>query len=586
MYVDLENGNDNNLGTSTSPLLTLPYALETAVANNIPNIYIKSGVYDIPNPVNITTNSPHPIVVSPEPSGNVKLTFNSNRNLRFYGGAKNIEIKGFELDGKSNMTDHWTILTNYVWQPELFPFSLSGAAIAFQIEDAEDIKITDNVIHDFYQKSVNIEDGRYVTIKGNIIYNIALTSLSGGHGIMRQQGSGSFPASDPDDPTKYRWDIDGNLMFNIHQRIYSWVPAKGYLNMTLDEGKPILINETPDHDLNMKARIQNNIIAYFKIDGIRIKPTNNLEVSNNSLYTTEPIGADGITDTTNGFSGTGTPFLNFKCFNNSVDIDPNRQPYELAESIGSTGSTYENNYSAFGTIAPIGVASNLNTSLFVDAPNGNFNIVPGLPANIGPDTAIISDLTARASAFNVTIADNNWVNNHLKNAQTLFDNIPGVEDGIANNEPVFLDAGIYDASDLEFNQGRKSYYFTVNTTWNADKGVTNAVLNHGNGLDIYDGKYEIVTPEVYSEWYDDIKANHLRDTNNDGTGDTPYNVIRYGESIIRQNKVLNDNSLHVIEIDNATEYTHTDANGYAVTLDGDILIDFKYTPNGDEVFDL
>ena len=63
---------------------------------------------------------------------------------------------------------------------------------------------------------------------------------------MRQQGSGSFSTND--DLNKYRWDIDGNLIFNVHQRIYSWVPWKGYLNMTLDEGKPILIDETPNHD--------------------------------------------------------------------------------------------------------------------------------------------------------------------------------------------------------------------------------------------------------------------------------------------------------------------------------------------------
>ncbi|AJR04950.1 T9SS type A sorting domain-containing protein [Siansivirga zeaxanthinifaciens] len=585
LYVDLDNGNDNNIGSSSAPLLTIPFAIETAASNNIPNVYIKEGTYDVLSPINITTNSPTPIVVSPELTKKVTMRFSSNRNIRFYGGAKNIEFKDFNLDGQSNTTDHWTILANYVWQPELFPSALSGGAIAFQVEDAEDIKITNNAIHDFYQKAVNIEDGRYVTIKGNVIYNIALTSLSGGHGIMRQQGSGSFPANDPDDSNKYRWDIDGNLLFNIHQRIYSWVPTKGYLNMTLDEGKPILIDETPNHDLGMKARIQNNIVAYFKIDGIRIKPTNYLEVLNNSLFSTEPTGADGITDTTTGFTGSGTPFLNFKCFNNAVDVAASRQPYELAESIGSTGSTYNDNYASHGPIAPVDVADDLGTSLFKNAPNGDFTIVDGLPA-MGVEPGVITDLVTRAGSFNVTIADNNWVNNHLKNAQTLFDNIPGVEDGIANNEPVFLDAGIYDASDLEFNKGRKSYYFTVNPTWKVSKGISDANLNRGNGLDVYDGKYEIVTPEAYSEWFDHIKSTYLRDTDGNNIGDTPYNVIRYGESDIRQDKVLNDNSLHVVEIESNTEYTTTKADGYAFTIDGDLLIDFKYTPVGNEVFDI
>ena len=586
LYVDLNAGNDNNDGSSTNPLLTIPHAIDIAASNNIANVYIKSGTYELTATQQISTDSPNPIVVSPEANGYVKFRTQSNIGFNFINDANNIEFIGFEVDGKASNTEEWhyTLLSEYVWQPDLLTDEQRGGGIAFNVENASNIKITNNSIHDFYQKSVNIRNGRYVTVKGNVIYNIALTSLSGGHGIMRQQGAGSFP--DADDPLKYRWDIDGNLLFNIHQRIYSWVPAKGYLNMTLDEGKPILIDETPNHDLGMKARIKDNIVAYFKIDGIRIKPTNYLEVSNNSLYSTEPVGADGITDTTNGFSGSGTPFLEFKCFNNAVELDPLRQPYELAESIGSTGSTYGNNHAAFGTIAPVGVATNLNTSLFEDAPNGYFQIKNGLPPNIGVNPVIIEELATRATQFNVEVADNNWINNHLKNTQTLFDNIPGVDDGIANNETVFLDAGVYDLSDLEYSNGRKSYYFSVNTTWQTDKEVTNAVLNHGNGLDIYDGKYEIVTPEVYSEWYDDIKANHLRDTDNNGIGDTPYAVIRYGESVIRQNKILNDNSLHVIEIEASYDYTKTHAEGFDITLDGDILIDFNYTPAGYEVFDL
>lgn len=586
LFVDLNNGNNNNYGTYTTPLKSIDYALNTAANNNISNVYIKSGIYELPNTVSISTISTNPIVISPETNGNVVFRSQSGITFNFINGAKNIEFKNFELDGKSGNTDHWTLLSQYVWQPNLLTDAQRGAGIAFNMQSCENIKITNNLIHDYYQKAVNMRNGRYITISGNIIYNIALTSLSGGHGIMRQQGDGSFP--DPDDTSKYRWDINGNLIFNVYQRIYSWVPAKGYLIMTLDEGKPILIDETPNHDLNMKARIMNNVVAYFKIDGIRIKPTNNLEVSNNSLFTTETVRADGITDTTTGYNGTDTPFLNFKCFNNAVDINPILQPYELVESIGSTGSTYGNNYSAFGSIQPSSVATNLNTPLFVSPQSGNFtlNTSPSIPQNIGVDPAILTDLANRAALFNVTIADSNWINYHLKNTQVLLDNVPGVEDGILNNENVFTDAGIYDISDVEFNEGRKSYYFSVNSIWKTNNGVTNSVLNHGNGLDIYDGKYEIVTPEDYSAWYDNIKATHLRDTDNNGIGDTPYNWIRYGESIIKQNKIFNDNSIHVIEIESNSNYTKTHAEGFNVTVDGDILIDFNYTPVGNEVFDL
>lgn len=587
LYVDPTNGNDNNIGSYSSPMKTIPAATNIASENSIANVYVKSGTYQFIPSINITTNSPHLITISPEPMGSVVLELIGYRGFRFFSGARNIEIKGFEINGKSNTLDHWTILSQYVWQPSTLSTNplLAGGGIAVNVEEANDIKITENYFHDFYQKAVNINDGRYVTVKGNIIKNIALTSLSGGHGIMRQQGSGSFV--DSDDPTKYRWDLDGNLIFNVHQRIYSWVPWKGFLNMTLDEGKPILIDETPDHDQNIKARIRNNIVAFNKIDAIRIKPTNNLEVSNNSVYTQDSDHGDGITDTTTGFNtANGTPFNNFICQNNAVQVLPSKFDYELGESMASTNALASNNYGAFGTINPSGVATNLNADLFVNPEIGDFNLKSGIPSTIGASLSTINDLAARTTLFNVDIANDNWEHDHLKNFQTLYDNVPGIEDGVVGNEPVFTDAGLYDLSDLEYARGRKAFYFALNPTWQTDNGVTSAVLNQRTELDAYDGKYEIIVPEDYSDWYDDIKATYLRDSDNNGSDDSPYDRIRYGESVIAQNKIFLNNSLQVVEIAASYDYTKTDATGYAITLDGDILIDFNYTPAGYETFDL
>ena len=338
LYVDPANGNNSNTGSYSSPLKSIPTALNLAAQNSIPTVYVKSGTYNFTSSINISTASSTKITLSPEPNGYVKFNLGSFRNFRFYQGANNIEVKGFEFDGNSNRLDHWTLLSQYVWQPASLPDSLAGGGIAIQIEDAQNIQISDNYIHDFYQKAVNIEDGRYVTVRGNIIHRIAQTSLSGGHGIMRQQGSGSF--STPDDTSKYRWDIDGNLLFNVHQRIYSWVPSKGYLNMTLDEGKSILIDETPNHDVNMKARIRNNIVAYGKVDAIRLKPTNGLSVLRNSVFATDSH-ADGITNTTNGFNSTlyGTPFLNFKAIGNAVEVSSLCAAYQISDALSSTGAT-------------------------------------------------------------------------------------------------------------------------------------------------------------------------------------------------------------------------------------------------------
>jgi len=585
LYVDLTNGDNNASGTYDAPLLTIPFALNLAASNNITNVYIKSGNYTLNSSIDINTVATTPIVLSPEPNGSVILTLKSFKNFRFYEGAKNIEVNGFKINGVSNNVDHWTLVSQYVWQPNTLTNEISGGGICFQIENAEDIKISNNIIHDFYQKAVNIEDGRYIAVSGNIIYNIGQTSLSGGHGIMRQQGSGSF--TDGDDPTKYRWDIDGNMIFNVHQRIYSWVPSKGYLNMTLDEGKPILIDETPDHDTNMKARIRNNVVAFSKIDAIRLKPTNGLEVLNNSIFTKD-AHADGITNTVNGFNANvyGDPFLNFNCSNNAVEVISTKDSYHLDDALNSAGSSFANNYAAYGTVVPSTLASFQNSDMFIDPNNGDFSLMNTNLVNVGVESSVLTALNNMASDHNVTIANDNWEHDHLKMTQTMLDNVPGVEDGIANNEPVFTDSGTYDASDLEYDKGRKAYYFTINPDWQTQNISSNSVLNRGNGLDAYDGMYEIVVPETYSDWCDDIKATHLQDTNNDGTGDTAYQRIRFGASVIAQDKIFQPNSLHVVEFESSTTFTATLAHGFELTIDGDVLLDFNYTPNGNETFDL
>lgn len=566
-YVNPSSGNDNTgTGTSGKPFKTITKAITEANNDNVSEVYVVGGTYDI-NSVNITTNCSNLITVSPAPGQKVTLRNTNFRFIRFYNGANNIKFTGFEIDGKSNTTDHWTILSQYVWLPGTFTEALKGGGIAFNIEDATNVTIENNTIHDFYQKAVNIESGRYVLITGNIIYNIALTSLSGGHGIMRQQGTGSF--SDADDPAKYRWDINGNLIFNVSQRIYSWVPSKGYLNMTLDEGKPILIDETPNHDQNMKARITQNIVAYNTIDAIRLKPTVNLEVTNNTVFAFDNH-ADGITDTMAGVTFSD-PFKGSSITNNLVAVASDRFAFELGDVATSTGITTNNNYYISGQATPSSYASS-TTNTFVDALNGKFQLTSG-PQSYGVSSSIITNLQNKATNEGIVVQKAPWETNHLKNVQTLLDAIPGVEDGINGNETVFTDAGTYARSDEEWTLNRKAYYFSVNTTWKNDN-VANNKLDQRTELDAYDGMYEIIVPFEYSTWFENAQNTY-------GTNKR----IRYGESVIAQNKVLPANSLYITEINSATDYQITTALNNSVTLDGDLVVKFNFVPNGNETFD-
>ena len=171
-------------------------------------------------------------------------------------GAEHAVIEGFVFDGNCADADHWEVLAKYVWDPE--PSKALFGGIAVNIDSGTFVRVRHNVFQHLQQKAVNIRDGRYVAVEENIICNVAFVSLSGGHAIMRQQRSGTFGT--PDLADVLRWAIRGNMLFNVQQRVYSWVRTKGYLNMVLDEGKPITIDETDDTEF--AGRISDNVVAY------------------------------------------------------------------------------------------------------------------------------------------------------------------------------------------------------------------------------------------------------------------------------------------------------------------------------------
>ena len=277
-------------------------------------VIIIDGEYDMTNKeVSISTaaTSSSVVTIKPQSTAGVKLNFNGRFGFEFDIDSRHIILEGLELNGRTDEIDYWSVVAQAFWGDSSIPRN-GGLAV---ILDGQNITIKDNYIHDWYQKAIEIRDGRYLIMEGNIIHNIATTSLTGGHGIMRQQKGQEF--FDDDLAGVYRWDIRENMIFTVEQRIYSWIPKKGFIEMVIDEGKSILIDDPKDTDGNqeeMSARIINNVIAFGVVDHIRLKSTPNLEVSHNSIYS-EGVNADGISDKQ---GDTTTPqFTNFICHNNA-----------------------------------------------------------------------------------------------------------------------------------------------------------------------------------------------------------------------------------------------------------------------------
>ena len=225
LYVWPEGGSDiQNDGTSALPYASVAHAARLALPGD--TIYIRGGRHHISE--NDPDKMPTTIVAQGAPDNHVVITRLPGErvaitcvNHGFYipRGSQGITIRGLEMDGETDVNDHWQILATSWWIGPDWERHIHGCRKGVQVDGAH-VVVEDNVIHDFRQKGVNVFEGRYVTVRHNVVYNIAHHSISGGHGIMRQWER-NFGDEDPDDPGYYRWDFYGNLVFAVEQRIYS-----------------------------------------------------------------------------------------------------------------------------------------------------------------------------------------------------------------------------------------------------------------------------------------------------------------------------------------------------------------------------
>lgn len=487
-------------GSIDQPYKTLQFASTQAVKGD--TVYVRGGRYFNKAEISSCGTKNKKITFTRLPGERVKfgfLAFSIHTTI----DACYLVFDGFEIDGNAAVNSHEEVLANTWWNADYFvdetDNGVEGGFTAFLVE-GNHIEIQNNVIHDTNQKAVNIAFGRYVTVKGNVIYNIGHSSLSGGHGIMKQwelnfEGNPSHapPGGYPPEEDFYRFDFYGNLLFAVEQRIYSRVWGKYYVNFAIDEGKAILIDRTDD--INMKARVAHNLVVFNGTDHIRLKRTPNMELFNNSVMTEVTRVSpdpDGITDKA------AMPNLEF--YNNAVvsredskaiDVDDSfRDENDVEITTPESLARRHDNYIAGGlNVANIQGITNLGVDgqIFNSPLTNDFSIVPSLPQTIGVSPENLDHIFALVDDYGVDVKPSGWVHNHERMTQLILENIP---DRYSNPE--------IGPSTIE--EGHLAIYFDITPEWREEFPRTfekfpvyQVVVPH-EWSDIHAGDYPPLTP--------------------------------------------------------------------------------------------
>ncbi|CAJ1436454.1 unnamed protein product [Effrenium voratum] len=442
-------GGSDGDGSAAAPFGSVEAAVAVAAPGAV--VYVRGGKHLLSFEELVVDLPPdQPVTITRLPGERVCFQVETNKiGFRVPQGSSGVTFRGLEMYGASELDDHWEILKTSWWGVQDVRL---GGKTAFDV-DGQHVIIEDCVIHDMAQKAVNIYKGRYVTVRHNVIYNIGHTSLSGGHGIMRKWER-SF--GDPDDPQYFRWDFYGNFIFNVEQRIYSFIPSKGYSNMVIDEGKSILTDITKD--TKMTARISQNLMLFGGVDHLRLKENPNMLVQNNAIMAEEgrdhPV-PDGITCKNNKL------IPNLTLTENLVQTFAGSNAFDVARHF-EQGGLAEGNYFAGGGVN-VGQASGItdlgaNASVFRDPSALDFRR-SSAAGNSGVDDAVLARMFALAAEYAVQVAPSGWRHNHVRNADVIVTHAP--------SEHVTL-TGHGDPS-LAHGAGRVALFYSVTSRWYRDK---------------------------------------------------------------------------------------------------------------------
>ena len=273
-------GKDINNGLSkSSPFLTIQKA--SNLTNPGDTVFVMNGTYkniysDVVT-VNRSGSADKKIVYMACPGHHPVLQFNGWQGFNVYGSSY-IAISGFEITGNNANMDS---ITAYTQRTNGNNPLTSGNGISVQPNGTKyphHILINKNIVHDCGGGGIGTQNGDYITIEDNVVYNTSWYSCYDNSGI-----SVGWCSNLDQDTSNYKIIIRRNICYNNKNEI----PAIQGGGIT--DGEGIIVDIQDGSAGNVPAYtgrtlIENNICFNNGGDGITLFKTNHVDVLNNTCY--------------------------------------------------------------------------------------------------------------------------------------------------------------------------------------------------------------------------------------------------------------------------------------------------------------
>ena len=277
------DGDDTAAGTATAPLQSIKSAADRAVKGQ--TIYLRGGTYynaeygqpfenrSTGNLARITTSGTQTKPITLRPYGNEYVKLVSDVIGLQFKDAQHWIVENLELQGTAQTLTLADAMALW-WEDDARKITGKGLST----NGAQHITFRNNVIHDFPGAGIANNGSDMIKVENNIIYNTSWWSTAGTHGVAN-----SYLTTVPGNEGKQALTMTGNLVFANQSRIVSHVFSKGNVDLVIDEGNGLHVqNNTGTFD--GVAYVANNVLLFNGKAGLGINTKDEVKVKNNAFY--------------------------------------------------------------------------------------------------------------------------------------------------------------------------------------------------------------------------------------------------------------------------------------------------------------